>query len=58
MKCKMIVRFVDIKWLTMFFLKRDDVSQSSVIEGLRWEMTAKRPRVLKKTSLVVQCQGQ
>jgi hypothetical protein len=34
------------------FLKRDDVSQSSLIEGrrakpLRWEMTEKRPRVLE-----------
>jgi hypothetical protein len=33
--------------LTMFFLKREDFSQSSLIEG-RGEMTEKRPRVLKK----------
>ena len=37
----------DIKWLTMFFLKREDFSQSSKGEALRWEMTEKRPRVLK-----------
>ena len=29
------------KWLTMFFLKREDVSQSSH----RWEITEKSPRV-------------
>jgi hypothetical protein len=31
--------YLNIKWLTMGFFKRED--------SLRWEMTEKRPRVLK-----------
>jgi hypothetical protein len=55
LRWEMIVRFVNIGWLTMFFLKREDVFQSSHRWAKPWDERWLRNvlEFYKKTSLII-----